>query len=143
MLVEAFKSAITLLQVLETADFWIGMGTALVGIAQQFIAFLLDGVATMLDWLAKAPLVGKKIGKGADKLHEVASGMREAGKRNEEAAGNLLAPAVEKAAERMHEAYDGISKAMKEGFEKGNSLIDTGDWQQHLNELIGGVMQHV
>ena len=143
LLVEAFKSAITLLQVLGTADFWIGMGTALVGIAQQFIAFLLDGVATMLDWLAKAPLVGKKIGKGADKLHEVASGMREAGKRNEEAAGNLLAPAVEKAAERMHEAYDEISKAMKEGFEKGNSLIDTGDWQQHLDELIGGVMQHV
>ena len=50
----------------------------------------------MLDWLAKAPLVGKKIGKGADKLHEVASGMREAGKRNEEAAGDLLAPAVDK-----------------------------------------------
>ena len=143
LLVEAFKSAITFLEVVTTADFWIGMGTALIGIAQQFIAFLLDGVATMLDWLAKAPVVGKKIGKGAEKMHEVASGMREAGKRNEEAAGDLLAPAMEKTARRMHEAFDEISKALSEGFEKGSSLIDTGDWQQHLDELIGGVMQHV
>jgi len=143
LLVEAFKSAITLLQVVGTADFWIGMGKALLGIAQQFIAFLLDGVATMLDWLAKAPIVGKKIGKGAEKMHEVASGMREAGARNEEAAGNLLAPAVEKTRARMREAFDEISKALSDGFEKGSALIDTGDWQQHLDEVIGGVMQRV
>ena len=143
LLVEAFKSAVTILEVVATADFWIGMGTALIGIAQQFIAFLLDGVATMLDWLAKAPVVGKKIGKGADKLHEVASGMREAGKRNEEAAGDLLAPAVDKTTARMREAFDEIGKALSEGFEKGSGLIDTGDWQQHLDEVIGGVMQRV
>jgi hypothetical protein len=143
LLVEAFKSAVTILEVVGTADFWIGMGTALIGIAQQFIAFLLDGVATMLDWLAKAPLVGKKIGKGADKLHEVASGMREAGKRNEEAAGDLLAPAVEKTSARMHEAFEEISKALSAGFEKGSGLIDTGDWQQHLDEVIGGVFARV
>ena len=143
ILVEAFKSAITLLQVVATADFWIGMGKALLGIAQQFIAFLLDGVAKMLDWLAKAPLVGKKIGKGAEKLHEVAAGMRESGKRNEEAAGNLLAPAVEKTRARMREAFDEIGKALNAGFEKGSGLIETGDWQQHLDEVIGGVMDRV
>ena len=143
LLVEAFKSAVTILEVVATADFWIGMGTALIGIAQQFIAFLLDGVATMLDWLAKAPLVGKKIGKGADKLHEVASGMREAGKRNEEAAGDLLAPAVEKTTARMREAFDEIGKALSAGFEKGSGLIDTGEWQQHLDEVIGGVFARV
>jgi hypothetical protein len=143
LLVEAFKSAVTILEVVATADFWIGMGTALIGIAQQFIAFLLDGVATMLDWLAKAPLVGKKIGKGADKLHEVASGMREAGKRNEEAAGDLLAPAVEKTTARMREAFDEIGKALSDGFEKGSGLIDTGEWQQHLDEVIGGVFARV
>ena len=143
ILVEAFKSAITLLQVVATADFWIGMGKALLGIAQQFIAFLLDGVAKMLDWLAKAPLVGKKIGKGAEKLHEVAAGMRESGKRNEEAAGNLLAPAVEKTRARMREAFDEIGKALNAGFEKGSGLIDTGDWQQHLDDTIGNVMERV
>ena len=143
ILVEAFKSAITILQVVATADFWIGMGKALLGIAQQFIAFLLDGVAKMLDWLAKAPLVGKKIGKGAEKLHEVAAGMRESGKRNEEAAGNLLAPAVEKTRVRMREAFDEIGKALNAGFEKGSGLIDTGDWQQHLDDTIGGVMDRV
>ena len=38
--------------------------------------------------------------------------MRESGKRNEEAAGNLLAPAVEKTRARMREAFDEIGKAL-------------------------------
>ena len=51
-LVEAVKNAITLFQIVTTADFWIGMGKAIMGIAQSFIAFLLDGVAKLLDWLS-------------------------------------------------------------------------------------------
>ncbi len=41
---ESIKNAITLFEILTTADFWVGMGNALLGIAQSFIAFLLDYV---------------------------------------------------------------------------------------------------
>ena len=142
-LVEAVKNAITLFQIVTTADFWIGMGKALLGIAQQFIAFLLDGVATMLDWLAKAPLVGEKIGKGAEKLHEVASGMRDAGNANKASAGDLIGPSVDKAATRMRETFANIGNALTDGFAKGSSLIDTRDWESHLDDTIGGVMNRV
>ena len=50
-LVESIKNAITLFQIVTTADFWIGMGKAIMGIAQGFIAFLLDGIAKLLDYL--------------------------------------------------------------------------------------------
>ncbi len=47
-LVEAVKDAITLFQIVTTADFWIGMGKAIMGIAQSYIAFLLGGIAKLL-----------------------------------------------------------------------------------------------
>src|SRR5215210_5200037 len=67
-LVEAVKSAITLFEIVTTADFWIGMGKAIMGIAQGFIAFLLDGIAKLLDWLSGIPLIGDSIGEGAKEV---------------------------------------------------------------------------
>jgi hypothetical protein len=65
---ESIKNAITLFEILTTADFWVGMGKALLGIAQGLIAFLLEGVAKLLDYLKEVPLVGDKVGDTAQSI---------------------------------------------------------------------------
>ncbi|MEQ1861997.1 MAG: hypothetical protein ABMA13_18925 [Chthoniobacteraceae bacterium] len=141
-LVESVKNAITLFEIVTTADFWIGMGKSLMGIAQGFIAFLLDGIAKLLDYLSGIPLIGEKIGAGAKEMQGWADTVRQSGQENRDAGGDLLAPAFDKAAARMQEAFSNIGNAMSEGFDKGSSLIDTSDWQEHLDDAIGGVMDH-
>ncbi len=96
-LVEAVKNAITLFQIVTTADFWIGMGKAIMGIAQGFIAFLLDGIAKLLDWLSGIPLIGDEIGEGAKEVQSWADGVRAASDENKRASADLLTPAFDKA----------------------------------------------
>jgi hypothetical protein len=140
---ESIKNAITLFEILTTADFWVGMGKALLGIAQGFIAFLLEGVAKLLDYLKEVPLVGDKVGDTAQSIRQTAQGFRDAGQDNRDAGADLLTPAVEKAAERMRDAVANIGKALGEGFDKGNTAIDTSEWQQHMEDAIDGVMARV
>lgn len=140
---ESIKNAITLFQILTTADFWVGMGKALLGIAQGFVAYLLEGIAKLLDYLKDVPLVGDRIGDTAQSIRETAHGIRDSGEDNHGAAADLLEPAVDKASARMREAFDGIGKAFSAGFDKGDSLIDTGDWEQHLDDAIGDVFARV
>lgn len=140
---ESIKNAITLVQILSTADFWTGMGNALLGIAQGFIAFLLEGVAKLLDYLKEVPLFGDKVGDTAQSIRETAQGFRAAGQDHRDAGADLLAPQIDKAAERMRGMFANIGNALSEGFDKGNTLIDTSEWQQHMEDAIDGVMQHV
>ena len=143
MLAESVTNAITLFQILTTADFWIGMGKALIGIAQGFIALLLEGVAKLLDHLKDVPLVGDSIGEGAQTIRDTAQGVREAGQDHRDSGSDLLGPQVERVTDRVREAFSNIGKSFSAGFDKGSALIDTSGWQQHLNETIGGVMQRV
>lgn len=142
-LVEAVKNAITLFQIVTTADFWIGMGRAILGIAQSFIAFLLDGIAKLLDWLSGIPLIGDEIGGGAKEVQSWANDVRQASDANKQAGADLLTPAFDKAGNRMRETFANITGALSEGFTKGSSLIDTSDWESHLDDTIGGVMERV
>ena len=142
-LVEAVKNAITLFQIVTTADFWIGMGKAIMGIAQGFIAFLLDGIAKLLDWLSGIPLIGDEIGEGAKEVQSWADGVRAASDENKRASADLLTPAFDKAGNRMRETFENIGTALSEGFTKGSGLIDTSDWETQLSDSIGGVMDRV
>ncbi len=142
-LVEAVKNAITLFQIVTSADFWMGMGKAIMGIAQGFVALLLDGVAKLLEFLADIPLIGEEIGDGAKAVRETAQGFREAGQDSRGAAGDLLGPQVDRAAERMRATFANIGTALSDGFTKGSGLIDTSDWESQLSDSIGGVMDRV
>ena len=142
-LVEAVKNAITLFQIVTTADFWIGMGKAIMGIAQGFIAFLLDGIAKLLDWLSGIPLIGDEIGEGAKEVQSWADGVRAASDENKQASADLLTPAFDKAGNRMRETFENIGTALSDGFTKGSGLIDTSDWETQLSDSIGGVMDRV
>ena len=59
LLIEQFKIGITLFQIVCTADFWSGMGDAIMGIAEGFVAFLLDGIALLMEKMKKKPPKGK------------------------------------------------------------------------------------
>ncbi len=142
-LAESIKNAITLFQILTTADFWIGMGKAMMGIAQGFIAFLLDGIAKLLDYLSGIPLIGEKIGQGAAEMQGLAQTVRESGQDNRDSGGDLLGPSFDKAASRMRDAFSNIGTALSAGFDKGNSLIETSDWEQHLGDAVASVMSRV
>src|SRR5439155_7755887 len=74
---------------------------------------------------------------------ETAQGFRDSGKDNRDSAADLLAPQMEKAAQRMRETFENIGKALSEGFDKGNSLIDTSEWQKQMEDAIDSVMQRV
>ena len=111
-------------------------GKAILGIAQSFISFLLDGIAKLLDWLSGIPLIGDEIGKGAKEVQSWADGVRAASDENKRASADLLTPAFDKAGNRMRETFENIGNALSEGFTKGNSLIDTSDWERTARQRL-------
>jgi len=139
---ESIPNFITLFEIVTTADFWKGLGNALMGIAQGFIAFLLDGVAMLLEKLKNIPGVGKKADAAAAGVREQAQKIREAGQANRDKAGDQLAPAVEKVRNRMIEMGQNIGAA----FEKGKSIapkFDTDSTEAALEDSFGKVFKMV
>jgi len=139
---ETIPNFITLFEIITTADFWKGLGNALMGIAQGFIAFLLDGVAMLLEKLKNIPGVGKKADAAAAGVREQAAKIRAAGQENRDKAGDQLAPAVEKVRNRMIDMGQNIGAA----FEKGKSLapkFDTDSTEAALEDSFGKVFKMV
>ena len=58
------------------ADFWKGLGNALLSCAQGFIAMMLDGVAKVLGALKNISGIGSRMGKAADAVHGQAESWR-------------------------------------------------------------------
>ena len=139
---ETIPNFITLFEIITTADFWKGLGNALMGIAQGFIAFLLDGVAMLLEKLKNIPGVGKKADAAAAGVREQAAKIRAAGQQNRDKGADQLAPAVEKVRNRMTEMAGNIGAA----FQKGKSLapkFDTDSTNKALEDSFGKVFQMV
>ena len=139
---ETIPNMIALFEIVTTADFWKGMGNALMGIAQGFIAFLLDGVAMLLEKLKNIPGVGKKADAAAAGVREQAAKIRAAGQQNRDKGADQLAPAVEKVRNRMAEMAGNIGAA----FQKGKSLapkFDTDSTNKALEDSFGKVFQMV
>ena len=139
---ETIPNIITLFQIVTTADFWKGMGDALLGIAEGFLAFLLDGVAMLLEKLKNIPGIGKKADAAAAGVREQAAKLRAAGQENRDKAADLLTPAVEKVKNRMADMAGNIGAA----FQKGQSVapkLDTSDAEADLDKSVGKVMTQV
>ena len=129
-------------EVLTTADFWKGMGNALLGIAQNFVAFLLDGVAMLLSKLSSVPGIGKKADAAAADVREQAGKIRAAGQANREQGADQLAGPTAKIMERYGQAAKNIGAA----FQQGKSLapkFDTDSTEKALEESFGKVFQMV
>jgi hypothetical protein len=141
--VESFKNGVAVLEIVTTAAFWKGLGFALLSAGAAFNALMLEGVALLLDQLAKVPGLGKVAGKGAELAHGAAASARDDAASFAAQAGGQLAPAVEKITGRVEETFKNIGDAIVSGFNSGNSLLDTGELEEKLATQVGKVMGSV
>ena len=142
LIIEAFKNSVMVFQILTTAQFWAGLGDTLMGIAQGFIAFMLDGVAMLLDKLKIIPGIGKKIGGAADSVRAQAEAIRERGVANRSQGADLLGPTVDKIKQRFLDELSNVGDA----FQKGQSIapkFDTTDAQKDMDSSIDRVFSAV
>jgi tape measure domain-containing protein len=141
-IVEIFRTAITYFQVLTTADFWKGMGNALIGIFLSAIGFLQKGLAEALE-IAR-PLA-EVFGKG-DSINSAQGALREsAGILDAEAAsrygdaGDQLGPLAAKVGLRLKEAGENISARFGDAFSNTTEVIDTTGLRESMNTVLGSI----
>jgi hypothetical protein len=102
--IEGFK-------ILTSADFWGGMLTSLVGIAQQFIATIATGISGILTQWAILPAIGEKAAKAAQAIGNYAKGASARGSENTTAGAAVLTPLVIDAGKAIADAAKAASAA--------------------------------
>jgi hypothetical protein len=141
-IVEIFRTAVTYFQVLTTADFWKGMGNALIGIFLSAIGFLQKGLAEALE-IARplAELFGQ-----SDAIDSAQGALREsAGILDAEAAsrygdaGDQLGPLAAKVGLRLKEAGENISARFGDAFSNTAEVIDTTGLRESMNTVLGAI----
>jgi len=145
-IVEIFRTAITYFQVLTTADFWKGMGNALIGIFLSAVGFLQKGLAEALE-IAR-PLA-ELFGKG-DSISSAQGALREsAGILDAEAAsrysdaGDQLGPLAAKVGLRLKEAGENISARFGDAFSNTAEVIDTTRLRESMNTVLGTIREAI
>ncbi len=144
-IVECFKNAVAIFQIITTADFWKGMGNALIGIFLDAVGFLQKGLAEALE-IARplAELFGKgdQLSGAQDALRESAGFLREQAADKYSRAGDQLAPAAAKIAERLAEAGTAIAQRFQDTFEATGDVIDPTAARKTLTEAFGEIRDH-
>lgn len=138
-IVEVFKNAVTLFQVLTTPEFWKGMGNALIGIFLSSISFLQKGFAEIIE-IARplAELFGKGDAfDGIQKtIRESASILDEDAAARFSKAGDLLEPAAQKIAQRLAEAGENVKTRFSETFANTAEAIDTSGMKREFGDTV-------
>jgi tape measure domain-containing protein len=141
-IVEIFKTAITYFQVLTTADFWKGMGNALIGIFLSAVGFLQKGLAEALEIarpLAELFGKGESINSAQGALRESADILDAEAAARYSDAGDQLGPLAAKVAERLKEAGENIVGRFGETFRNTAEVIDTSAMRERMNEVMGTI----
>jgi tape measure domain-containing protein len=141
-IVEIFKTAITYFQVLTTADFWKGMGNALIGIFLSAVGFLQKGLAEALEIarpLAELFGKGESINSAQGALRESADVLDAEAAARYSDAGDQLGPLAAKVAERLKEAGENIVGRFGETFRNTAEVIDTSAMRERMNEVLGTI----
>jgi tape measure domain-containing protein len=141
-IVEIFKTAITYFQVLTTADFWNGMGNALIGIFLSAVGFLQKGLAEALEIarpLAELFGKGESINSAQGALRESADVLDTEAAARYSDAGDQLGPLAAKVAERLKEAGENIVGRFGETFRNTAEVIDTSAMRERMNEVMGTI----
>ena len=134
LIVENFKSGIALISILTTADFWKGMGNALIGVAKTFGAILLEFMAEAVEGLKKIPGVSKLLGDAGSSLRDRAQSAQESATGNFASSGDQLAPAFETAQRRLGETLTKVGGAFSEAHEGTLDLFDTSKQESALGD---------
>ena len=143
LLAEAVKNAVFMLQVVTTANFWKGLGNALLSAAQAFVALMLEGVAKILGALRHVPGIGGKIGTAADRVSGEARFLRARAVKNGEQSVNQLSPIFDAWKQRMNDEIANVIGAMKSGFGEGMSVFDTDAMNAELESMMVKVFERV
>jgi len=139
LMIEAFKSAIALVAIVTTADFWKGLGHALISMALAFTATMIHGIAAILDEIKKIPGVGRAVGKANEKTRAYAESLdRKAGVHADAAATNLEKP-VDIATKRFTDAGAKIADAFKRGYNDTGSIMDASGEKARIGEAIARI----
>ena len=143
LLAEAMKNAVFMLQVVTTADFWNGLGNALLSSAQAFVAMMLDGVAKILGALRHVPGIGGKIGSAADRVSGEARFLRVRAAENSQQSANQLSPIFDAWKQRMADEITNVIGAIRTGFGEGMSVFDTAAMNTELEGMMSKVFDRV
>ena len=138
-MIEAFKTAVTLLSIVGTVDFWKGLGHALISTALAFTAMMIHGIAAILDEIKKIPGVGRVVGKANEKTRAYAESLdRKADEHADAAAGYLEKPVTE-ATNRFAEAGANIADAFKRGYNDSANIMDASGEKARISDAIARI----
>jgi hypothetical protein len=132
---EYIKSAVEIFSVVATADFWKGMGNAIIGIALQFQALLLGTVSKVLGEVSKIPGFGKLAG-AAEATGEMAQTQQTKADDYFKSSGQQLQPLFDTIAERLEKTISNVTAAYKKGFRDTGELIGTGNERKVIADIL-------
>ncbi len=133
------KTFLEILKIPLTYDFWAGLGNSLLAAGKAFIALLLDGTAKMLQFIGKAPGLGK-VGKAGDALHANAQSIYASAGKDLSAANRDFNAVLDKPEKAF---FEGMEKALEEAVkngELGGKFFDTSADTAKLAELAGSTL---
>jgi len=139
--IEGIKNSIALFSILATADFWSGMLSALMGIAQAFAGFLLTRISQIITAIKSATgKLGEKIfGNSDEAIAEIGGVLTNSSKENFSEAGDSLAPAFEKVGERMKATGAAMGAAFSKTMANSVDFIDTSEEKAAIADVASQI----
>jgi len=141
-LVEWFRTAVTVFEILTTPDFWKGLGNALIGIFLSAVGFLQKGIAEAIEIarpLAEIFGQGDKLNSAQKTLRGSAQVLDDEAAERFGRAGDQLGPVADKIAARMTEAGSNIAKRFADSFAKTPKVMETGSLQLDMAKIVGDI----
>ena len=138
-LVELFKTAVMYFEILTTADFWKGMGNALIGVALSFLSFWQKGMAQLIEIarpLAEMFGQGDLIDSAQGALLDSSKMLDGEARARYDKSGDQLGPLADRVGQRLADAWTNIGNRFAETFQKTPDAIDT----DGMRDAVGGVM---
>ena len=126
-MIENFRTAVEMVNILTKADFWKGMGNAIIGVFLDAIAFFQKGLAAALE--AVRPLAemigqGDKVSSAKKTLNDSAGILREEASSYYNKASGQLAPMINQVTERLKTAWANIGERFAAAYANAGDLID-------------------
>ena len=126
-MIENFRTAVEMVNILTKADFWKGMGNAIIGVFLDAIAFFQKGLAAALE--AVRPLAemigqGDKVSSAKKTLNDSAGILREEASGYYNQASGQLAPMINQVTERLKTAWANIGESFAAAYANAGDLID-------------------
>jgi tape measure domain-containing protein len=144
LIIEVFRTAVTFLQVITTADFWKGMGNAIIGIFLSAVGFLQKGLAEAMEIarpLAELFGQGDAIDSAQATLRDSAGALDAEAAERYGTAGDQLGPLAAQVGTRLQEAGEAIAARFGKAFANTAEVIDTTGLRDGIRTIIGSIRE--